>query len=107
MGGEDQSRLLVICDLYVAVDLLAGNDNSADPVGIGGVPVPDAVELRELGAEATEVVPYAAQNGLDFSGGFFRKSANKIGAADFVLWQERTKPTHERACDIGECIRRK
>src|SRR5882757_5875155 len=62
-------------------------DLDAAVFGMGGVVLPDMVEMREFGADAAEVVPYAGKDGFDLLGRFFRKGGGKIGAADLVLAQ--------------------
>ena len=49
--------------------------------------------MRELGADAAEIVPDAAQDLLDLGGRFLRKCRDEIGAADAVLAAATARPS--------------
>src|SRR5882757_1389453 len=68
---------------------------------MGGVVLPDVIEMREFGADAAEIVPYAGEDGFDLLGRFFRKGRGEIGAADLVLAQ----PPANEARDASEKVR--
>ena len=57
-------------------------------LGMGGIVLPDVIEMGELGADAAEIVPDAGENGLDLLGRFFREGGGEIGAADPLLAQQ-------------------
>ncbi len=65
MGGKHQGGLAVVRQRHVAVDLLARDDDAVDAVRMRRVPIPDAVELREFGAQTAEIVPDPAQDLID------------------------------------------
>ena len=62
-----------------------GTSKRPRPVRLRRVVIPQPVEMGEFGADAAEIVPDAAQDGLDLGGGFLRKRGLQIGAADAVL----------------------
>ena len=62
-----------------------------------GIVVPQPVEMGELGADAAEIVPDAAQDRLDLGGRLLRKCGDEIGAADAVLRQPRADACAARA----------
>src|SRR6516165_3051482 len=43
------------------------------------------IEMREFGADTTEIVPDACENGLDLCRRFLRKCGSQIGATDLLL----------------------
>src|SRR5262249_57600433 len=57
--------------------------------------------MSELGRDAAEIVPNAAQDRFDLGGGFFRKGGGEIGTAELVLLETRTKRAHEAAGEVG------
>jgi hypothetical protein len=60
--------------------------------------------MDEFGYDAADIVPYAAQDGVNFGGRFFREGGCQIGAADPIFRQERADATHERAGEICQDI---
>src|SRR5664280_1551636 len=60
--------------------------------------------MSEFGAHAPKIVPYAAQDGIDLGGRFFRKCGNQILAADAVFRQQRTDRAHQPATEIGHPV---
>ena len=69
------------------------------------VVVPQPVDMGELGADAAEVVPDAAQDRLDLGGRLLRKCRGEIGAADAMLRQPRADGAQHRAADIRHDVR--
>ncbi len=96
MRGEDQRRLAVVAQLDEALDASAVVElDAARPFGMLGVVVPQPVEMRELGADAAEIVPDAAQDALDLGRRFLRERRRQVGAADAVLAEQRPDRAHE------------
>ena len=86
MACENQRRLAVepqLREQFVRARL----DFDAAVFGMGGIVLPDVIEMGEFGADAAEIVPDAGEDGLDLLGRFFRKRGGEIGAADPVLAQ--------------------
>jgi hypothetical protein len=54
-------------------------------LGPRGIVIPDMIEMREFGADTTEIVPDACENGLDLRRRFLRKCGSQIGAADLLF----------------------
>src|SRR6266849_3591531 len=100
MACEDQRRLAIEPQLRKQL-MGARQDFDAASFGIGGIMLPDMVEMREFGADATKVVPDARQNGLDLRRRFFRERGDQIGAADPLLAHHRSN----RASDPAEQVR--
>src|SRR3981189_2338350 len=59
------------------------------------------IEMSEFGADATEVVPDASENGVDLLGRFFRERGGQIGATDPLLAHDRS----DQAGDPAEQVR--
>ena len=64
------------------------------------VVVPQPVDMRELGADAAEIVPDAAQDRLDLGGRLLRERGGEVGAADAVLRQPRPDAPHQAAGEV-------
>src|SRR5258708_22768948 len=60
--------------------------------------------MGELGSNAAEIVPNAAQDRFDFGRRFFRKGGREVGTADLVLLESRTKHAHEAAGEVGHVL---
>src|SRR6266480_8034524 len=75
-------------------------DLDAAILGARGIVLPDMIEMREFGADATEIVPDACENGLDLCRRFLRKCGGEIGATYLLL------PHHgpDRAGDPAEQV---
>ena len=65
MAGEDQRRLAVIPEVIEQLFCSRSEFDATLLLGMIGVVVPDVIEVGELGADATEIVPNAGQNGFD------------------------------------------
>ena len=79
----------------------ARQDFDAALFGIGRIVLPDMIEMGKFGADATEIVPDAGENGLDLRRRFFRERGGQIGAADLLLAHHRSN----RASDPAEQVR--
>ena len=55
--------------------------DTAGPLRLARVEIPQPVEMGEFGAHAAEIVPDAAQDRFDLGGGFFRKGGRELCAA--------------------------
>src|SRR5437879_5338931 len=91
MACKDQCRFAVEPQLRKQ---FVGARLDLDPAILGarGIVLPDMIEMREFGADATEIVPDACENGLDLCRRFLRKCSGQIGATDPLLphhWPDR------------------
>src|ERR1043166_7894424 len=66
-----------------------------------GIAKREAVEVREFGGHAAEVLPDAVKNEFDLSRRFFRECGGEIGAADAVLFPPRADPAHRPTRKVG------
>src|SRR5260370_26058158 len=92
--------LAVISEL---IEKLCGPQRELDATwffGMIGIVIPDVVEMRELGADAAEIIPDTSKDGLDLFRGFFRECSFQIVAADPVLAQ----PSADEAGDAAEQV---
>ena len=88
MGREDQ-RSLAVLDQLVEHRNRRVRQLDAAALRMVRIVVPDAVEMREFAAEASEIVPHLRQDRFDLFVALFRESRAQIGAADPVLAQQR------------------
>src|SRR6516165_443288 len=102
MGGEHQGRLAVAAQLPKPLVDFAAVDDVAHLLRVG-IEHLQAIDMGELGSNAAEIVPNAAQDRFDFGGGFFRKGG-EVGAADLVLLESRTKRAHEAGGEVGHVL---
>ena len=98
--AKNQRRLAVIAELLEQLARARIEFDAARLFGMGGIVVPDVIEMGEFGADAAEIVPDAGQNCLDLFGGLFRERRRQIRAADPVLAQ----PAADEAGDAAEKI---
>src|ERR1700730_15805653 len=72
MACKDQRRFAVESQLRKQ---FVGARPDFDPAILGpcGIVLPDVIKMREFGADATEIVPDACENGLDLCRRFLRK----------------------------------
>src|SRR5258708_32275397 len=91
MGCKDQRRFAVESKLRKQ---FVGARPDFDPAILGarGIVLPDMIEVREFGADATEIVPDACENGLDLGRRFLRKCGGQIGATELFLPQPGPEP---------------
>src|SRR5215211_4959223 len=104
MGGKYERRLAVVAQSPEAIDRLGCNLDAARG-GVIEIAVPQAVEMRVLGRQSSEIVPYATQDLLDLGRRFFRKGGGEVGAADAMLGKERPDAAHEGGAAIGDAVR--
>src|SRR5258708_23913077 len=79
MACKDQRRFSVEPQLrkqFVGARL----DFNPAILGLRGSVLPDMIEMREFGADATEIVPAACENGLDLCRRFLRKCGGQIAS---------------------------
>src|SRR5580704_17638730 len=103
MACKDQRRLAVEPQLRKQ---FVGPRIDLDPAILGarGIVLPDMIEVREFGANATEIVPDACENGLDLCWRFLRKCGGQIGATDLLLphqGPDRAGDTAEQVGSLG------
>src|SRR6202011_5880216 len=67
-----------------------------------GIARADVIEMRDLGADAAEIVPHAAQDRFDLGVALVREGRTQIVAADPVLAQPRPDSAHERAAEVAD-----
>src|SRR6202022_2413169 len=70
-------------------------------LGVRGIVLPDMIEMREFGADATEIVPDACENGLDLCRRFLRKCGGQIGATDLLLPHQGPDQAGDPAEQVG------
>src|SRR5262249_53052026 len=99
MRGEHQRRPAVIAQADEALDGFRRVVDMGALVGIAGA---DVIEVRDLGAGAAEIVPYAAQNRFDLGVALVRKGGAEIGAADAVLAQPWPDEAHEGPAHVAD-----
>ena len=104
MRGEDERGLAVVAQADEAVERRLREFDMAGAV-IVRIVIPDAVEMGEFDADAAEIVPDAAENGLDLCVGFFRKGHAQIFLPDPVLAQFRPDLAHQVAGEIRHAVR--
>lgn len=96
MAREDQCWLVVEAKLgeqFVGALL----DFDAAVLGMRRVVLPDVIDVRELRCYASEIVPDAVENGIDFLRRFLGKRGGEIGVADLVLAKQRSDPPRDLA----------
>src|SRR5258708_8050963 len=79
MACKDQRRLAIEPQLRKQL-MGAGQDFDAALFGIGGIVLPDMIEMGEFGSRAPKVVPNARQNILDLRRRFFRGLGGTVWA---------------------------
>src|SRR6266446_4162576 len=60
------------------------------------------IEMSDLGGDAAEIVPHAAQDGFDLGVAFVRIGGAQVVATGPVLGQPRPDRTHERPGDVAD-----
>src|SRR6266699_6487612 len=100
MACKDQRRFAVESQLRKQ---FVGARPDFDPAILGarGIVLPDMIEVREFGANATEIVPDACENDLDLCRRFLRKCGGQIGAADLLLPHQGPDRAGDPAEQVG------
>src|SRR5947208_12438968 len=103
MACKDQCRFAVEPQLRKQ---FVGARLDLDPAILGarGIVLPDMIEMREFGADATEIVPDACENGLsagDFSGNAAVRLARPILCSRIIGPIERAIRPNRSAVLIG------
>jgi len=97
--GKDQRGLAVIAKLlHQPLAVVGAHD--APALVIHRIVVPQSVDMGELGADAAEVLPDAAQNALDLVRRLLRKGRNEVGASQAMLRQPGPDGPDDAAGDV-------
>src|ERR1700749_4225831 len=101
MACEDQPRLVVEPQLMKQEMGARRKLDTALGIGIFLVEVPDVIDMRELGADAADIVPDTSENLLDLLWRFLWKGGGEVGAADPLLPQCGSDQPRQSAEHIG------
>ena len=104
MRGEDEGRLAVVAQAIETLDRRR-RDLDAAGVAIVEVEVPQAVEMRIFGRDASEVLPHGGEDRFDLGGRLFRIGGGEVGAPGAMLGQEWPDPPHEGRQDVAGAVR--
>ncbi len=85
--GKEQCRLAVVAQFVEQLLAARRELDAAWLVGIPGIMIPDAVDMREFGPDASEVVPDAGQDLLDLLRRLFGEGGREVLATDAILAQ--------------------
>ena len=104
--GEDKIGLLAVAEHFQPrVSRVIDRDiRVAGSLRAGRVVDDEAVDMGELGRDASEVVPHAGENLLDLLGGFLRKRGAQIFAPDLVLGKPRAHDAHHAAKHVRHAL---